>query len=82
MNPDNKPGFYYVSMRDAKRTALLVGPFKDNHARALECVDPARREASDLRPEYHFCSYGTVRFDADQGHGILNASFPDWSPEQ
>ncbi len=71
--PDTAPGFYYVTMRDdAGRTALLAGPFRDDHARALAMVGAASMKAADVRPQYWFNAFGTVRSETDLGEGKLN----------
>jgi hypothetical protein len=73
--PDTKPGNYYVSARrDDGRYALLVGPFRDDHAKALSLVDKATDAAwnsGDPRAPWYF--YGTCRteYDCDKP-GILN----------
>lgn len=74
--PDPRPGAYYVSARDAKRYALLLGPF-DNHADALAQVDAAKRKAYELDPRASFYAFGTLRLADDVNHpsGSLNKYF-------
>jgi hypothetical protein len=59
--PDTKPGAYYVSAVDAGRTALLFGPFIDDHGGALAAVDRVRKVACDLDPRAQWYAFGTVR---------------------
>lgn len=71
--PDNKPGFYYVSVcRGGADWRPLRGPFVNDHAAALAAVDAARYRAYDLDPRGAFYSFGTVRSDVDLGPGILD----------
>lgn len=83
--PDTKPGFYYVTARDGGRTALLVGPFEDDHAQALALVDAGRRAAEEVDSRAVFWWFGTCRSDTDLGPGKLNAKLglvhPDHQPE-
>lgn len=70
---DPRPGNYYVSMVDGKRTALLLGPFKDNHQAALDKVDEGQKMAYDLDPRAPFYAFGTVRMPDDYTKpGVLN----------
>lgn len=59
--PDSKPGAYYVTAQDAGRTALLFGPFMNNHAAALEKVEAVRNLARDVDPRSVFYAFGTCR---------------------
>lgn len=61
--PDTKPGEYYVSVHDAGRTALLLGPFTNDHAGALAMVDKVREKAYEIDPKSWFYSFGTCRLD-------------------
>lgn len=64
--PDTKPGAYYVSAVDAGRTALLFGPYINNHAGALAAVERIQKVACELDPRAHWYAFGTVRlFDRD-----------------
>lgn len=73
--PDTRLGNYYVSVRDGSRTALLAGPFVNDHASALEMVDHARDVAADLNPRAWFYAYGTCRLPLDSSPpGRIN----DW----
>ncbi len=72
--PDLTPGHYYVSARDAGRTALLAGPFVNDHAGALAMVDRAREAACEINGFAWFWAFGTVR--VAQSHAVpgkLNA---------
>jgi hypothetical protein len=60
--PDSKPGPYYVSVVDAGRYALVSGPY-EQHAEALEKVDPARRICAELNPRTVFYAFGTCRLE-------------------
>lgn len=77
--PDNKLGAYYVSVIDGKRTALLLGPFENDHAGALAMVDAVRRKGEELDPRAHFYAFGTARLPADDSvplrYGSLNRYF-------
>lgn len=63
---DARPGRYYVTARDAGRTAFLLGPFvqrtwgKQAHARALGAVRRARRYVQEMDSRADFWSFGTV----------------------
>jgi len=71
--PDNKPGFYYVSVaRDSGDWRPLRGPFVNDHKAALDAVFAARYRAYDLDPRAQWYSFGTVRSDVDLGPGILD----------
>ena len=75
--PDIKPGNYYVSCRDDNgRTLMLLGPFVNDHAKALSMVnigDKLAQESGD--PKAWFYSYGTCRTDPAtfSKPGIFNA---------
>ena len=59
--PDTRPGLYYVTVRRSDGAwRFLAGPFKDDHARALSYVEPARllAYADPAAPWYQF---GTAR---------------------
>ena len=56
-----QPGEYYVSVRDGKRAALLLGPFTDDHQAALDMVDAVRAKSAEIDPRAVFYSYGTCR---------------------
>ncbi|HEY6020838.1 MAG TPA: hypothetical protein VIY48_13350 [Candidatus Paceibacterota bacterium] len=77
--PDTKPGEYYVSVIDGKRTALLLGPFTNDHAAALAMVDRVRAKAEEIDPRAVWYSFGTVRLPSDDSvpirAGKLNAQF-------
>jgi len=77
--PDTKQGEYYVSVVDGKRTALLLGPFTNDHAKALSMVDAVRAKAEELDPRAIWYAFGTVRLPGDDSvpirAGRLNAHF-------
>lgn len=72
--PDTKPGNYYVSaVRDDGRHSMLVGPFRDDHAKALSLVDAATAAANKVDPRAPWYSYGTCRTEYDYDRpGVLN----------
>lgn len=73
--PDTQPGHYYVSMIDGPRTALLAGPFKNDHPAALALVDRAAKLAAEVDPKAHFYAFGTARMPDDYTKpGVLNAA--------
>lgn len=67
---DARTGHYYVTCRDGRKTAFLLGPFtqttmgKEAHARALGYVRAAKRivQELDLR-NGPWLEYGTARID-------------------
>lgn len=73
-SPDTKPGYYYVSAIDGARSALVRGPFRDDHAGALASVDSARERMIAIDPRAHWYAFGTCRSDADLGPGYLDAT--------
>lgn len=73
--PDNKPGFYYVSVISGQRKLLALGPFVNNHALALEMVPIVERHVDGMNdPRAPWYAYGTARADKDLGPGKLNAA--------
>lgn len=62
---DSRPGRYYVTARDAGKTAFLLGPFtqptwgKEAHARANGALCAAKRYVSDNFTRGHFFTFGT-----------------------
>ena len=72
--PDERPGRYYVSVRDGERWGLLYGPF-GRHADALAA---GRRGATEAVPWSHFYAFGTARLadDAPPVAGRLNHLLP------
>jgi hypothetical protein len=73
---DQAPGHYYVSMRQGRRSALLLGPFGD-HFTALLKVDATRRFVVDRYesdPKVVSAAFGTARvpLDAPAPKGVLN----------
>ena len=63
--PDTKSGCYYVSAVYNGRKALLLGPFVNNHAKALEMVDAAREKVYELDSRAPWYAYGTCRTEPD-----------------
>jgi len=68
---DTRPGNYYVSVVDAGRVGLLLGPF-DNHPDALANVDRCRDYAQEINRQSFFYGFGTVRFDDYSKPGLFN----------
>lgn len=58
--------FYYVSVIDGSRRALLAGPYTD-HRDALAKVDTVRKLADDVDPRACFYAFGTAGSD-EQHH--------------
>lgn len=75
---DKKPGYYYVSLVDGDRYSLLLGPYTNNHQRALEMVEDVKKKAIELDHFAHFYGFGTCRVDIDvePRWGVLNDYFP------
>jgi len=73
--PDTRPGNYYVSIVRGRRYCLALGPYPDDHARALAGVQRVRRYFTrhDL-DGFHACGYGTCRVEGsvDAAEGKLN----------
>ena len=68
---DDQPGFYYVSLIDGPRFALLAGPYS-THREALDMVTPAKEAANKVnRQQAAFAGFGTCRLEHDAGAGIL-----------
>ena len=69
---DDRPGFYYVSMIDGARYALLAGPYP-SHREALDMVDSAKEAACRVNSaQCAFAGFGTCRTESNAGVGILN----------
>ena len=68
--------FFYVSVIDGKRRALLAGPY-DTHAEALALVEQVRRKAYDIDPKSHFYAFGTAGSDEE-----LKTLFGKVAPDQ
>lgn len=68
--PDPRPGFYYVSVMDGPRRALVRGPWT-NHADALAAVETVRAEAEKADPRAVWYAFGTARCETDVGPGVL-----------
>jgi hypothetical protein len=80
--PDNKPGAYYVSVRRSDGDyRFLLGPFVDDHGKALAQVDAVRAKAEQLDPKAVWYDFGTARIDIQPDRvppaGILNPYFPE-----
>jgi hypothetical protein len=73
---DERPGRYFVSVRDGKRRALLCGPFPTRRE-ALAMVEPVRAKACEVDPRGPWYAYGTARLhdDEPERHGMLNRFF-------
>lgn len=69
--PDSRPGPYYVSVIDADRYRLLLGPF-DRHADALAKVEPVRVQSEKLDARAVFYGFGTVRVVGHYEPGAFN----------
>ena len=63
--PDSAPGNYYVSAVDGPNTWLLLGPFMNDHAGALEMVEKVRDLANNADARSCFYAFGTVRMAED-----------------
>lgn len=73
-SPDTQPGNYYVSLIRDKKTALLAGPFVNNHAAALAMVQQAKDAAYEADPMTWWDAIGTARMPLDYTvPGKLNA---------
>ena len=59
--PDTNPGEYYVTAIDGARSVKLLGPFTNDHAKALSMVDAVRDYAVTIDPRAHWYSFGTAR---------------------
>lgn len=73
--PDTAPGNYYVSCRrEDGKTICLAGPFRDDHAKALELRDAAAQLAINSNdPRAPWYSYGTLRTSYEfSSPGIFN----------
>lgn len=77
--PDIQLGNYYVSVRrDDGMHGLLLGPFRNDHARALAAVPAARAKAEEVDPRAHWYAFGTCRLAADfVTPGVLNHLLPE-----
>ncbi len=64
--PDTEPGDYFVSVIDAGRCALLLGPFA-KHQEALDEVDRVHAHAEKVDPWSHFYAFGTCRLALNSG---------------
>lgn len=62
--PDTKPGFYYVSVVDGSKYALMLGPF-ETHEEALAMVKQCRDKAEEIEPRSYWWQWGTCREDDD-----------------
>lgn len=70
--PDDRPGFYYVTIRDGARHGLLAGPFENNHPAALAMVAQVREVAQEVNSRAVFAAFGTAWSEVDQGPGRLH----------
>lgn len=71
MTPDTRPGFYYVSVIDGPRRAIVRGPWVDDHRGALRAVEAVRREAERFDDRAIWYAFGTCRSDTHLGPGAL-----------
>lgn len=75
--PETQEGAYYVTvMRDGKPGRQpLLGPFHNDHARALSYVEAVRKVAYEIDPKTAFDGFGTARYPVGTSTpGILNAA--------
>jgi hypothetical protein len=79
--PDIQPGEYYVSVIDGKKSALLLGPFTNDHAAALAAVDKVRAKAIQIDSKASFYAFGTARLPADDSIPIRTGSLNKYFPE-
>jgi hypothetical protein len=71
-NPDSAVGDYFVSVTDAGRYGLLLGPYP-THTEALERVGAVRILAEKVDDRAWFYAYGTCRLPPGSGRaGTLN----------
>jgi hypothetical protein len=71
-NPDSAVGDYFVSVTDAGRYGLLLGPYP-THAGALARVEAVRTLAEKVDDRAWFYAYGTCRLAPGSGQvGKLN----------
>lgn len=69
---DDRPGFYYVSLIDGDKFALLAGPYM-SHGEALKMVNTAKDAAYSVNSaQCAFACFGTCRLETNAGAGILN----------
>lgn len=76
---------WYVSVKDAERTALLLGPFSNEPAcrkwayRSADdggdfsCFVKISRLCNKIDPKSHFYSYGMVKMENGYREGMLNS---------
>ncbi|MFA5377165.1 MAG: hypothetical protein WC455_15545 [Dehalococcoidia bacterium] len=73
---DPRPGYYYVSVIDGPRHALVAGPF-DTHRAALDMVKRAENAGNECDPKSVFYGWGTCRLERDETKpmrtGVLNS---------
>lgn len=82
VNPDSKPGAYFVSVvRGDGDWRPILGPFLNDHAKALGLVDAARKKAEELDPRAAWYGFGTVRVPLSEPNcmrpGMLNSHFKE-----
>lgn len=79
--PDDRSGYYYVTIRDGGRHGLLAGPFHNNHQAALDLVPTIRRIAGLVNSrDAAFAGFGTSWSEVDQGPGMLHDGHT-WTPK-
>lgn len=72
---DVQSGYYYVSVVDGSRYGFLLGPFENDHQRALDLVGVAKTAACAVDPRACWYAYGTCRLPLGVGsppRGLLN----------
>ena len=76
---DLRPGYYYVSLRDGARWNLLLGPFENNHAKALRWVAATKEKACEVDMRAHWYGFGTARvpLEVSPPAGRLNDLLPE-----
>jgi hypothetical protein len=75
--PDDRSGYYYVSVTDAGRWGLLAGPYHNDHAAALAAVKATKQAAEQANSRAFWYAYGTVWSPTDLGPGLLNTHLPE-----
>ena len=62
---------YYVSIKDAGKFAVVVGPFQ-THQEALNMVEPAITAGHEADPKSWFYAWGTCKMENGHRDGGLN----------
>ncbi len=90
MEPDGKPGNYYVTVREGKRYGLLLGPFEQRrpgtlaHRQALGLVAWVTHYVSANWSQSCWWAFGTARLPLDLAppRGKLNEILTPWREER